>query len=346
MKIEMSERHIHFFSRKRFSVWPDLHELRGEDIPGVQERMRSGIDVWVVQTYVFLAPLLRERGCLVTAGAEIPPGCIVVAHRDDLNNFFSGAHRAFLVGIRADRSPLAVAQAEILQNNLDVGVGQYYVPLWPQPGIVAREPSRADEVLRMAYFGRKDSLPPWLSSDDFLSGLRGLGIEFEVRNRAWNDYHDIDIALGLRIEAPTMLRQKPASKLTNAWLAGVPALLAPEPAYQALRRDALDYIEVVTPQDVLSALRALREAPALYAAMRQRASLRAPEFTAEAVAMRWTELLTGELRELHARWQAQGGHGWPRYARAMLRQKRISAAFKRAIDEELKVMGAPPPVRS
>ena len=53
---------------------------------------------------------------------------------------------------------------------------------------------------------------------------------------------------------------KPASKLVNAWHAGVPALLGPEPAYQALRMQ-FDYIEIRSPEDAIREVIRLKENP-------------------------------------------------------------------------------------
>jgi hypothetical protein len=77
-------------------------------------------------------------------------------------------------------------------------------------------------------------------------------VSFEARTQRWYEYVDVDLALGYQHEAPTMLAFKPASKLINAWLAEVPPLLGPEPAYQNLRRSELDYLPVDSGRDVLT----------------------------------------------------------------------------------------------
>ncbi|PAS97633.1 MAG: hypothetical protein CGU28_04555 [Candidatus Dactylopiibacterium carminicum] len=338
--------HIHFYSRKRFGAWPDLPNLTGEDISRIQARFRTGVDVWIIQTCLQLAPALRQMGHKVTASPEVPAGSLLIAHRDDLGTLFSGLHRCFIVCVRADRAPAPVAHVEILQNGLDLArEHEIFLPSWPQPGLIPRDAAREGQMLRMAYFGRQDSLPHWFSDTEFLEQLVARQISFEIRHKAWHDYHDIDLVLAHRTEAPTMLRQKPGTKLCNAWLAGVPALLSPEPEYQRLREHPDDFIEIESPADVLAAIDMLRVDPRRYAAMRARCAVRAPAFRAEAVAERWLEALTGFVGEQYMHWQACGTRSWFAHAWRLRAQKAASAVFRAQIAEELKRMNAPAPVR-
>jgi hypothetical protein len=110
----------------------------------------------------------------------------------------------------------------------------------PQPGLIARDPSRGSRIERVAYFGRASAGPAWFYDPVWHALLAGMGVVFEIRDDRWFDYSDVDVVIAHRTESPTMLRQKPASKLTNGWLAGTPALLANEPAYASLRRSSLD----------------------------------------------------------------------------------------------------------
>jgi len=91
---------------------------------------------------------------------------------------------------------------------------------------------------------------------------------------------------------------KPASKLYNAWRAGVPALLGPEPAFRELRCDPLDYFEVRSVPDVLTAIDRLRADPTLYRRMVDHGRARAVEFSPEAVLAQWADLLWRRVPEL------------------------------------------------
>ena len=86
------------------------------------------------------------------------------------------------------------------------------MPFWPQPGLVPRDAERGTRVERIAYFGRTATAPAWFYDKRFHSQLRRVGVEFEIRVGEWFDYRDVDLVLAHRIESPTMLRHKPASK--------------------------------------------------------------------------------------------------------------------------------------
>lgn len=93
---------------------------------------------------------------------------------------------------------------------------------------------------------------------------------------------------------------KPASKLINAWLAGVPALLGAESACRALRRDPLDYLEVGDVAEAEAALRRLRDDPEWMAAMIENGHRRALEFRLEPLLEHWQRLLFETIPRLAA----------------------------------------------
>jgi hypothetical protein len=76
------------------------------------------------------------------------------------------------------------------------------------------------------------------------------------------------------------LISKTASKLTNARLAGAPAVVGEEPAYAELRKHPYDYLAVASPQEILGALGRLRQ-NGEYDKFRAHAKWRAQEFTRE-----------------------------------------------------------------
>lgn len=271
--------------------WPDIERLDEADIGRAPLRFVGGRNSWIAQSYLRLRAPLSERGFEVGVSSRFRPGAICIAHRDDANNFLSAAHGAHLVVIRADRPPVRACDHAIVQNALAPTANEHFVPLWPQPGIVARDPRRAGRVERLGYAGRTGASPSWFFDDNFHRALRERGIAFDVRRGRWNDYRDVDVAIATRVAARAMLDVEPATKLYNAWLAGLPMLAGPEPAYCALRRSALDYIEVGGADDVLRALDRLRADPRLYRAMIDNGRARAREFSIDAVRARWLALI-------------------------------------------------------
>jgi hypothetical protein len=297
---------IHFVTgRKGIAKWLDIESLSGEDVDRMPQRFRSGIDVWIAQTYLLLKEPLGAAGHEARFGERFPPGALCVAHRDDLNKFTSGAQRAYVVAVRADRPAVCVGERVIVQNNVRPDDGRHrFVPLWPQPGLLPRDAARAERVETMAYFGREGALPSWFRDSHFIDALAQCGVRFEIRHDAWHDYHEVDLVLAYRLETPSMLQVKPATKLYNAWLAGVPALLGEEPAYRALRRSDLDYVPVASAGEVIAAVRALKSGAARYRAMIQNGQHRGGEFSVAATTRRWLDLLLGDAMPARAEWQA------------------------------------------
>lgn len=86
-----------------------------------------------------------------------------------------------------------------------------------------------------------------MKTDAFQDALRQRGVRFVSRFQGeWHDYQHVDAVLAIRDCPPVVLATKPASKLINAWKAGVPALLGPEPAYRELRTSPLDFLEAAS----------------------------------------------------------------------------------------------------
>lgn len=332
-----------FVVRDWKSRWPEIDALGEASIAGVQGRIRSGIDAWIVQGYLRLRDRLRQLGFDVSISEAFPTppgGAICIAHRDDLNRYGDSLYDCYVIGVRADRPPLRVAQIEIVQNGLDLSSPRSrFIPSWPQPGLKPRDAVRGACVERVAYMGRDNSLPPWYRDGSFIAALASMGIALDIRERAWNNYSDVDVLIAHRDETPVMLRQKPAAKLVNAWLAGVPALLAPEPAYLELRESPLDFMEATDADTALRALRELRADPALYHAMVENGRKRARAFTGEAIAARWMDLIIGDAMPAFEAWR-RARPSWPvRYAghlRDMSAQKILAKGFRRRQRSELR----------
>lgn len=316
--------------RRGIAKWPDAHRLGADDVDREQHRFRSGHDVWVVQTYLLLREQLAALGHEVTLQADFRPGAIAVAHWDSVNSLFWAARRARVIGVRADRPPLYGCEVVVLQNDLERDDRTHrFIPLWQQPGLLPRDPARGRRVETLAYFGRIEALPVWLTSEAFRQKLARLGVSLRVSERSWHDYRDVDLVIAARVESALMLKFKPATKLYNAWLAAVPALLSNEPAFRALHESNLDYLPVEGPEDVIAAVRMLKEDPSVYKAMVARGTQRGAMFTREAIGKRWLALIA-ELACCRAPHASMASH-----ALAMIRQKIEAKAFRRCHAREL-----------
>lgn len=287
---------IHFVAKNLLTAWPDIATLQESDIDGYPGRFRGGVNNWVVQTYLRLNAWLGDLGFTTSISETLRDGTINIAHRDSLSRMSKTYGRHYIVGIRADRPPLRVSDWEIVQNAVTrFRRRRRYVPLWPQPGLRPRNAQRGCEIRRIAYFGRTASCPDWLFEPAFRAALREIGVEIAVCDRDWHEYSEADLVLACRVQSGTMLRQKPASKLVNGWLAGVPVLASPEPAFEGLRKTPLDYLQVHGPQDVIAAIQYLRRCPDVYRAMADNGLRRSRSFTVSATRHRWLTLLQAEV---------------------------------------------------
>lgn len=77
----------------------------------------------------------------------------------------------------------------------------------------------------------------------FAARLEALGVAFDVvhkgRAQDWRDYREADVVVAVRPFDSSLHAAKPPSKLINAWLAGVPALLGAEAARSFRRSGAV-----------------------------------------------------------------------------------------------------------
>ena len=296
---------IHFVARALATEWPDLKELGEHDVAAQAVRFRGGVNNWIVQTFLRLRVPLADAGTAPTIGETFIPGCVNIAHRDCLNRLFVPYYQSFVVGIRADRSPVHLCDLEIVQNELQPkNPSMQFLNFWPQPGLVVRDSSRGLRIERVAYFGRASTVPAWFHDPAWHAALAAMGMVFEIRDGRWFDYSDVDVVLAHRTEPPTVLRQKPASKLTNAWLAGTPALLANEPAYASLRKNSLDYLAIDSPADVLAALRHLRSSPLQYAAMVANGRRRGVDYSIASTKAQWMRFLLDRVVPEAAAWRS------------------------------------------
>lgn len=266
----------------------------------------TGVQVWIGQTFL----RLKARGHAVALSAGVPTHGIVVAHADHVPRLL--AERGLwsdltIVSARADRPVQPQADVEIVQNRSSAdGARVFHLQHWPQPGLIARAQDRGTRVENVAFKGAAGEMAPALADDAWLAAMAGLGVRWHcdaaqwVSNDTqyatdWNDYGSTDVIVAVRKDMQGSYPRKPASKLINAWLAGVPAILGPEQAYRELRRSDLDYIEVTSAAEAQRAIDTLRNNPWLYAAMVENGKKRAAEVSAQVCTDAWADLLFNQL---------------------------------------------------
>lgn len=270
---------------------------------------------WTLQTYLYL----KEAGLSCRLAEQFPTSGIVIAHRDFLPVFLRPRPDVFLVCIKPDRKEHTWAHHYVVQNRRDSILASpkghnrtSVIPFWPQPSLVPRNAERGALCENVAYFGRLLNLAPELKDERWARDLRAAGFNWSTVNlEAWNDYSVIDVSVSVRsfdeqpavVDAITNADSKPPSKLINSWLAGVPAVLGRESAYQSIRESPLDYIEVGSPGEIKEALAELRANDALYGAMVAHGYKRTAEYSTAATCRKWERALQGEIAASAAAWR-------------------------------------------
>ena len=302
------------------SHWPaEMPTSADENWPG----FGVGLYAWTVQTYL----RLQAAGIPCQLTQTVPEEGIVLVHR---NAFLAedcdlkvGARR-LLICLKADLRPHPQAQLHIVQNPLEASIFRqsYYLPHWPQPGLIPRNSSRGDRFETIAFLGRKVQLAKELQRSDWQDSLKKIGLQWrpllnpnswqdycQLDNR-WNDFGAIDAIVAVRSFDPRQryLKQhylnKPATKLYNAWLAGVPAVLGPEPAYRAEGHPGLNYLEATSVASLLEALTRLRDDGNLRCSLVEQGRLSARAIQPETIAARWQQFLEKVAVPAYERWCA------------------------------------------
>ena len=292
------------FVHPQADAWRDWAEQPVPPDPDeASERFRTGRDHTI--THYFLR--LKRRGHSVSLAARFTPGAICVAHCDDLDVRRLPIN-SFVVAIQNDRFAPSLCELRVVPNELQARSWRdFHLPYYTQCGLIPRDPARGTRVQRVAFFGIAKNLASEYQSHAFLGELARRGVEFDMRERDWHDFSNVDVILAVRTDySAAFLKHKLALKLFNAWTAGVPALLGPEPAYQAQRRSDLDYIEVFTPEEALAAIDRLQGERVLFGAMVRNGLDRADALRHDRVTDAWEAFLYGPCVAVFDKWRREG----------------------------------------
>ncbi|MGD1715901.1 hypothetical protein [Dapis sp. BLCC M172] len=231
-----------------------------------------GIYAWTFQTYL----RLQADGFPCKLVSELPSEGIIIFHHQALEAHKTpikpGKNQLFIF-LKAESKYYGYAQLHIVQNPTEVQKlkDSYYLPHWPQPGLIPRDPLRGDRFENIAFFGYQENLAPELFQPTWEKQLNELGLHWypvvhsyhwsdylHIKNR-WSNYQEIDAVVAVRsFKNIPDYHNQPATQLFNAWLAGVPAILGCESAYQAEGQIDVDYLEVNNLEDLLLAIKRLK----------------------------------------------------------------------------------------
>ena len=277
----------------------DFDALLAERPDILRSFAENGDLCWTVQTWC----RLRDMGVGgIEIATEPAAGRINLAKSKTLSR--RGADTdLFQVSIQADYPRILWAQFHIQQNSdllCDDGALQC---LWPQTGIVPRDPGRKN-VERVGFLGKLDGNLAG-SAEEWTRLLAARGLEFVAREpERWHDFGDIDIAIGLRSFGHARHSRKPANKLINAWLAGVPFVSGNDSAFAQVGTSGIDHLLAHTMEEAMAQIDRLRSDPVLYAEIVEAGRRKAEAFSNARIAAQWVALLEGPVSARYREWAA------------------------------------------
>jgi len=270
--------------------------------------MQSGGCFWTLQTYLYL----NDYGFPCKLVETMPDEGIVVSHRDFLDSSLQPGAKLLLICLRADVDRHPFAQLHVVQNPHQAIPKRFmelweshFIPHWPQPSIIPRDLERGDAFENVTFLGNSVNLVNELQSQVWNDQLKSLGLRFQTKlsHDEWHDYANTDVILAIRsFGRQNSWRGKPASKLYSAWHSGVPAILGYESAFQAERKTTLDYLEVTSVEEVIFALRQLRDDKELRQSMVQNGWIRAKETQPDVMVEKWQNFLMHTALPAYKSW--------------------------------------------
>ncbi len=284
-------------------IIPDSGDCPVEDFaigecPCSNQLCLHGEFVWSQQTYCYL----RESGMKVQLSLEVNPAAINLAHGNVLRALEIDRN-CFCVSLQADYPQYPLAQYHIVQNREQVGESCSYIPHWPLPGQIPRNPERIG-VKKVAYQGARNFSE--LDESRLQHDLQKHGIAFEILDpEQWCDLRDVDVLVGVRQFGRKRFRRKPPTKLINAWHAGIPFIGGWDSAYSQIAEPGRDYLRVSSYREMLSVIVRLKNDPALYRQLVEAGWRQASFYTKEAIVARWKQVLEMKVIPAYQTWKSQ-----------------------------------------
>ncbi|MEI6417136.1 MAG: glycosyltransferase, partial [Verrucomicrobiota bacterium] len=119
----------------------------------------------------------------------------------------------------------------------------------------------------------------------------------------WHNYSDVDAVIAIREVSSARYFHKPATKLYNAWLAGVPFIGGLDSAYAADGRPGVDYLVASSVEEAFQHLRRLKEDESFRHQLVLRGTESGKAFTREATLQQWKNFVLETLPNLVEQWQ-------------------------------------------
>ena len=299
---------FHFYLPERYLPDTDRQEAWRS---GKITRLEEGGKIACAQCWIFQTWLALERsGFPAHLTHSMPSEGVLVTLTSCVGADFRAPDRVFFAGIVADYLAHPQAHLHVVQNAAHMRRlrNAAFIPLWPHPNLIPRNPARSDRFENVCFFGANSNLAPELADRRWQRKLKDeLGVNFIVCGAdRWHDYSEADCVAAVRGFGRSAYLHKPATKLYNAWLAGVPFIGGTDSAYSADGEPGRNFLQAATADELFAHIRRLKEEPALRDRLVAAGRIEGKNFTSEAILGRWKRLLGDTVQRLAERWQRKG----------------------------------------
>lgn len=277
----------HFFPNK------ELQKIWQEELPFSLLNNHIGPQTWIYQTW----HLLTKAGIRCQLTTKLPSHGIVLVW--DAAGPRSLAEplppNIFFVDIATHTIPHPKANLVLVQNRMLARKlpNTLFVPLWPQAHLQPRDPQRSTRFEHVCFLGEPQNCASELFSEEWFQKLRQkLGLFFELREyNRWHDYRDVDAVVAIRSFSGEEYPSKPATKLYNAWLAGVPFIGGADSAFAADGIPDKNYLVAKSLEETLDHLKHLKEDLSFRTSLVENGRQASQYITKEATLRYWKKLV-------------------------------------------------------
>jgi len=296
---------VHFYLPERYLPDADRQEAwkKGKITSLEPAGKIASAQAWVYQTWLALI----QTGFPAQLTSQVPSDGVLLTLSGCLSKTFRPPDNVFLADIVADHVPHTSANLHIVQNSAQVRRlwNSIFMPHWPQPGLLNRDPARGPRFENVYFFGDTSNLAPELREAGWRKRLlRELGVEFVICGAdRWRDYREADCVVAVRGFGRSAYLHKPATKLYNAWLARVPFIGGMDSAYAADGEPGRNFLRASTPDELFAHIRRLKEEPGLREQLVAAGRIAGENFSSEATLARWKHLLGDTVQQRAERWR-------------------------------------------
>lgn len=279
--------------------YANYENFRG-DLDKQWQCISNGQWAWIIQTFHRLSTCKHDLA--LTSSETVIEEALNVIFADDYVNL-EKKHKYFCIVILLDRYVYYPGDLNIVQNRAHkIPFSSAFIPHWSQAGLIPRKGNlfTPNDVVNLGFFGLVEN------SVDLVAALeRNFGNKVKVHIRGpndWNDYREIDIAVGIRDFDKKKHIQKPPTKLLNAWKAGVPFIGGADSSYEQVGINGENYLKTDSEELFIAAVNKLISDPLLNYTLVKKGRDAFEYYSDDKISDRWVKVLEEELPHFN-QWQ-------------------------------------------